>query len=394
MTLTVADLAAAMESIAPLDGAEPWDKVGLHVGDASDPVSGPVLLTIDLTEAVMDEAIEAGAGAIVAYHPPIWEPIERLTGATRTARVIRKAVRHNVAIHSPHTALDNTRGGVCDWLCEGLAGLAEDEGPGGRINGDVRGLEAHPVCRSAQEVKIVTFVPEANLEQVRNALATAGAGRIGEYEVCSFSQPGRGTFFAGDKANPVVGERQRLETVDELRLEMVCSRSGLPLAIETLRQFHPYEEPPFDIYELMPEPRRSTGAGRRLVLDRAATLRELATRLRAHLGRARIKLALPEGGPEGGTDEPITHLGVCPGAGAGLAELAAREGCSAFVTGEMKHHEVLACLERGTAVLLAGHTNTERGYLPRLGEKLGELLPGLGVRIAQHDHDPLTVLAE
>ena len=390
MPHTVADLAAAMESIAPLDGAEPWDKVGLHVGGASDPIGGPVLLTIDLTEAVMDEAIEAGAGAIVAYHPPIWEPIERLTGTTRTARVIRKAVRHNVAIYSPHTALDNTRGGVCDWLCEGLAGLAEGEAPGGRINGDVRGLEAHPVRRAAQEVKIVTFVPEANLEQVRNALATAGAGRIGEYEVCSFSQSGRGTFFAGDKANPVVGERQRLETVDEIRLEMVCSRSGLPLAIETLRQFHPYEEPPFDIYEMMPEPRRSTGAGRRLVLDRAATLAELAPRLRAHLGRARIKIALPEPGE----DVPITHIGVCPGAGAGLAELAAREGCSVFVTGEMKHHEVLACLERGTSVLLAGHTNTERGYLPRLAARLGEMLPDLDARLAQHDRDPLTVLAE
>lgn len=390
MTLTVADLAAAMESIAPLDGAEPWDKVGLHVGEPSDPIAGPVLLTIDLTEAVMDEAIEAGAAAVVAYHPPIWEPIERLTGATRTARVIRKAVRHGVAIYSPHTALDNTRGGVNDWLCEGLAGLAEGEAPGGRINGDVRGLEAHPVWRAAQEVKIVTFVPEANLEQVRNALATAGAGRIGEYEVCSFSQPGRGTFFAGEDANPVVGERQRLETVDELRLEMVCSRSGLPLAIETLRQFHPYEEPPFDIYELMPEPRRSTGAGRRLVLDRASPLADLAARLRAHLGRARIKLALPEGA----ADEPITHIGVCPGAGAGLAELAAREGCSAFVTGEMKHHEVLACLERGTSVLLAGHTNTERGYLPRLAERLAELVPAFDVRIAQHDRDPLTVLAE
>ncbi|MEM0982404.1 MAG: Nif3-like dinuclear metal center hexameric protein [Planctomycetota bacterium] len=390
MPPTVADLAAVLNDIAPLDGAEPWDKVGLHVGDESAQLSGPALLTIDLTEPVVDEAINMRASAIVAYHPPIWEPIERLTGSTRTARIVAKAIAHGIAIHSPHTALDNAEGGVTDWLCEGLAGLAEGESPGGRIQGDVRGLEPHPVHKASQEVKIVTFVPDSAVEQVRNALATAGAGRIGDYEVCSFSLVGKGTFFAGGSTNPAVGSKHKLETVDEHRLEMVCSKSGLPLAIETLRQFHPYEEPAYDIYELIPEPRRSTGAGRRLVLDQPATLAELGRRLRTHLGRARIKLALVE--PD--NDKPITHLGVCPGAGSSLVELATREGCEAFVTGEMKHHEILASLDRGTSLLLAGHTNTERGYLPRLASKVSAQLPALTIAISNADRDPLTVLTD
>ncbi len=394
MALSVNHLCDAMEALAPVEWAEPWDRVGLHVGRREDPITGPVLLTIDLTEAVLDEAIGMGASAIVAYHPPIWNPLERVTDATVTERIVHAAIRAGIAIYSPHTALDACAGGITDWLCEGIAGLADASkgepkaGELANIKGDSRALSPHQDSDPNQEVKLVTFVPTEAADHVRGALATAGAGLIGGYSVCSFSVPGRGTFLPGEGTHPAIGQPGSLESVDELRMEMVCSRAALPLAIETLRQFHPYEEPAIDVYQLVPLPRRTLGVGRRLVLDQPATVSEIAERLRGFLGRSRIKVALPA------ADHPIEKVAVVPGAGAEMLRLAHREGAQVFVTGEMKHHEILAALHMGVAVVLAGHTNTERGYLPRLAGHLERRLSGATVKISAVDRDPLEVLHE
>jgi hypothetical protein len=205
-------------------------------------------------------------------------------------------------------------------------------------------------------VKIVTFCPPEATERIRDGLAATGAGRIGGYERCSFEIPGTGTFFGGESTQPAVGGRGRLERVAETRLEMVCSRRALPLAIEALRRFHPYEEPPVEIHPL--EPR--------------------------HFGVTAVSIALPDGAAaEHGT------IGFCAGAGEGLLDAAIAEGCTLFVTGEMRHHEVLSALARGCGVLLAGHTNTERGYLPILAERLRNEVTGLDAVISRLDRDPL-----
>ena len=214
------------------------------------------------------------------------------------------------------------------------------------------------------------------------ALGTAGAGGIGKYKLCSFSVDGEGTFLPMAGAEPAVGQVGRLERVRERRLEMVCSKRALPLVIETLRQFHPYEEPAFDIVELVPEPIRRAGPGRRIVLDQPATIGELGDRLKSHLGRARIRYALS------GDDRPFRTIGVVPGAGSSLKDLALAEGCEVFVTGEMTHHEILAARQAGMSILLAGHSNTERGYLKRLAVRLEDLLgSGADIRVSDLDRD-------
>ena len=183
-------------------------------------------------------------------------------------------------------------------------------------------------------------------------------------------------------ADPTVGEVGRLERVRERRLEMVCSKRSLPLVIETLKQFHPYEEPAFDIVELVPEPIRRAGVGRRVVLDQPASVGELGDRLKAHLGRARIRYALS------GDDRPFRTVGVVPGSGGDFVQLALSEGCEVLVTGEMTHHEMLAARQSGLSILLAGHTNTERGYLKRLAVRLEDMLgSGADIRVSSMDRD-------
>ncbi len=374
--MNVGELVAVMQQIAPLRYAEPWDRAGLQVGSSEAQITGPVMLTIDLSEQVLDEAVEKGASAIIAYHCPIWEPLASLTDGTPKERTIRRAIEKGIAIFSPHTALDSAPGGVTDWLCEGVSG-----GSPGTIAGDCRALEPHHTTERGQQMKVVVFVPEAEADSLRNAMATAGAGTIGSYRLVSFAAPGTGTFFGAEGSAPVVGQAGRLERVAEVRLEMVCSRAALPLVERTLAEFHPYETPAYDVYELCGTHEREAGLGRRLVLDQPATIDELAHRLARHLGTTRVKYALA------GKDEPVRQIGVIPGSGEDLAELAAREGCRVFVTGEMRHHAVVRALEQGLSVILGGHTNTERGYLPRLGERMKALAPELDPIVSRCDCD-------
>lgn len=376
--MNVSHLIAAMQTIAPLELAGSWDNVGLLVGSAEKPLRGPVLLTIDLTERVLAEAVGMKASAVIAYHPPIWDALKRITAETPRGRILLGAAEAGIAIYSPHTALDAAPGGMTDWLCEGLSGGSE-----GTIAGDSRALEAHIAREATQQVKIVTFVPEKQVEPLRNALATAGAGIIGGYQVCSFSTPGTGTFLGGDGTAPVVGQAGRLESVSEVRLEMVCSRAALPLAMETLERFHPYEAPAVDVYELLGRPQRHHGPGRRLVLDQAVSVAQLAERLKQHLGIKVVNIALASD-----QDRPITHVGVCPGSGASHAARARAEGCDVYVTGEMQHHDVIAALHSGMSLILAGHTNTERGYLPRLARKLGSMVSGVTFVTSAVDKSP------
>lgn len=374
--MKIANLIDAMQRIAPPELAEPWDNVGLLMGSRDAELAGPVLLTIDLTEAVAAEACRLQCGVVIAYHPPIFEPIKQITCATEAGRVALKLLRAGIAVYSPHTALDAAPNGMTDWLAEGLLG-PKDAGGGG----DRRALRSHTELPRTQELKVVTFAPMEKLDDLRKAMASAGAGIIGGYEVCSFSTAGHGTFFGGEGTRPALGEAGRLETVVEHRLEMVCSRDALALVLETLRRFHPYEEPAIDVYELMERPHRAAGAGRRITLDHAATLDELATRLKTHLGVKSVKIAPA-------SDEPIDRIGVCPGAGGSLVPLALKAGCQLFVTGEMKHHELRAATANGLSVMLAGHTQTERPFLKLLAPRLSEQLGGAQVLVSAEDREP------
>jgi dinuclear metal center YbgI/SA1388 family protein len=389
---TVASLVSAMESIAPTRLAESWDNVGLLVGDPSRTLDGPVLLTIDLSDQVLAEARERAASAVIAYHPPIFHPLKRLVvgpGAKLSERVAYLAAQSGIAVYSPHTALDAAPGGLTDWLASSvLATSFAAAAPGG----DSRAIRPLPAPDSLSKVKIVTFVPQTALDTVRSALASAGAGLIGEYELCSYAGDGTGSFRGKPGAMPSIGKAGQLETVRELRLEMICDRRAIPLALETLRQLHPYEEPAIDVYALEPQPTRDAGPGRRVTLDHPVALYELAQRLRRHLATPAVQMA-----PGVGVDPMTSRLervGVVPGAGAALAEAAQLDRCQVFITGEMKHHEVVALTASGVSVLLGGHTATERGYLPHLARRLSSLVPGVEFLTSAADHDPLTLVTE
>jgi len=363
---TIDDLIRAVESIAPPALAEPWDNAGLIVGDESWALDGPVVLTIDLTDAVLGEAVELRAGAVIAYHPPIFTGIKQITPGTREGRTVLACATNKIAIYSPHTALDAAENGLAEWLVR-LGGAGNDLAP----------ITPHESIDPQQSHKIVTLVPAEHAERVRDAMADAGAGNIGGYSRCSFSTEGAGSFLGSDGTSPAIGQAGRFETVREQRLEMVVSARALPAVIHAVRRTHPYEEPPFDIYQLRAKPSPTTGGGRVMTLAVPASPSDLAHTYKRALGVSTIKLATA-------SDEPVVRIAACPGAGGSMIDDAIAHGATMFVTGEMRHHDVLAALEQGCSVLLAGHTNTERPYLPVLTDRLA----GFGCVVSERDRAP------
>ena len=363
------ELISAFESFAPTYLANEWDNVGLLVGSTDWPAD-KILLTIDLTESVLQEAIAMKTNAIVSYHPPIFHPLKSVTNRTFKERLVLEAAAHQIAIYSPHTSLDVANGGVNDWIVEGIG------------KGDVRALVPFGNLPPGEECKLVTFCPEDKAEELRLALSSVGCGRIGKYEQCSFTTQGTGTFLGGKDTNPTHGKPEVLQKVVECKFEMAVSRNSLSLAIQVLRQFHPYEEPALEVHELGERPRREMGVGRRIHLDQPMQLDELARKLKKHLGIGYVRVA-----PSVDKDDRATvqTVGLCAGAGGSVCNLAIDDGCEVFITGEMTHHQVVAATARGCTVILTGHTNSERGYLPTLKNQLAELLPSATISVSLAD---------
>ncbi len=382
MATSLGHVVELLESIAPARFAEDWDNVGLLLDPevSADPAArraapvGRALLTIDLTEAVMQEALDERVELVVAYHPPIFRGLKRITADLAQSRVLLAAVRAGIAIYSPHTALDAAPGGVNDWLAEALG-----EGDSTPITPSFEG----------DELKLVVFVPEENVEALRNALADeAGAGWIGNYSHCSYNLGGQGTFLGHEGTSPAIGKSGQLETVDEIRVEMVCTRRQLPRAAQVIHRVHPYEEPAWDVYALGQKPRPGSGMGRLVTLREPAKLDALVARIKTHLGLARVRVAAV---PEHESGAPIAKAAVCAGAGGSLFEKL--RGPELLLTGEMRHHDVLARVASGTSVVLCDHTNTERGYLPTLARRLEELAGGqLAAVVSKRDRDPLEIV--
>ena len=377
MTRTLADVLQLLERIAPLHLAEDWDNVGLVLeptSSARQPMSR-LFLCIDLSESVLDEALELRADLVVAYHPPIFRGLKRLRASAPEERVLVRALEAGLAVYSPHTALDAAQGGVNDWLARGVGA------------GRCTPLVPH-ANKAAAELKLVVFVPQSHVAELRAALARElGVGTIGNYSECSYELEGQGSFFGNSAASPAVGERGKLETVLETRLEMRCPSAAVKDLARVIAAHHPYEEPAWDLYPLAPVDTAppNVGAGRLLELDEPVSIAEAVARLKAHLGVSTLRVAQAERHEAGAR---VQRVALCAGAGGSLFE--AVRGVDLFVTGELRHHDVLAKLRAGSSVILSEHTHTERGFLPELAERISELAGGdLDVLVSKRDSDPL-----
>jgi dinuclear metal center YbgI/SA1388 family protein len=357
-------LIETLEQIAPTRYAESWDNVGLLAGDPQQEASR-ILLAIDYTPAVARECKSLGCDVVIAYHPPIFHAIKRLTAGS----VVFDAIRDGVAIYSPHTAFDVAEGGTNDVLC------------------DVLGVSRRSPLKLAEtkatQYKLVTFVPETALEKVSSALFAAGAGRIGNYSSCSFRNMGTGTFFGEAGTNPAVGQSGKLEQAPEVRIETVVPLAKVAEVIDALRQSHPYEEPAFDLNQLAAPP-EGKGLGRVGEFDSPVERGELFARIKRGLGIDHLLIAGP-------TEGVVRRIATCAGACGELLDDAIARKAELYLTGEMRHHDAIKAADAGLTVVCTLHSNSERATLKRLKERLEAALPGLACHLSQSDRDPFSV---
>jgi dinuclear metal center YbgI/SA1388 family protein len=367
--MNLSDLLPLLDHIAPTRYAEPWDNVGLLAGDPAQQVTR-ALLTIDYTPDVAAEAQQQSCDLILAYHPPIFDALKRLTAGSP----VFDAIRRGVAIYSPHTALDVADGGTNDMLAD-ILGLPADARQPLRLT----------QSKSAANCKLVTFAPEAAAEQVASALFDAGAGRIGNYACCSFRSPGTGTFYgAQGSTNPAVGQSGRLERAPELRIETILPIERVTAAVQALRKSHPYEEPAFDLVQLATPPE---GKGQGRIGDLPAP-----TDRAAIIERVKRELALRHLLVAGPTSGPARRLACCAGACGDLLADALAQNADLYLTGEMRHHDALKAAQCGLTVLCTLHSNSERKVLERYARRISQSAPGLHLSLSARDRDPFTVL--
>jgi len=365
-TTVLADICAAMETIAPTALAQEWDNVGLLAGDLRAAVRR-VMLTIDLTEPVLDEAFRKKIDLIVSYHPPIFKPISSLcTPGDGMESLVFRCIRQGVAIYSPHTALDAADGGTNDALAQ-LCGIYQTEP-----------LEYVDAPKN-DACKFVVFVPSHHLEKVADAIFEAGAGQIGDYSRCSFRTPGEGTFLGGKDTNPAVGQRGKMESVQEVRLESIVRTTDLPKVIHAMRGVHPYEEPAFDVYPLRAMPVR--GIGRCGKLSQTTTLEKLARRLQFQIKAKGVQIV-------GRREQAVDFVVIVAGAAGSLPFRTPLSNRHVIITGEIRHHDALAIGRYGCSAIALGHWASERPVLKLLAQRLAELLPDLSLSVSLADRDP------
>lgn len=334
---TVNVVQGAIDGLAPFARAGGWDPVGLQIGDPDQEVSRAAVCH-EVTSPVLERAIGDGIDLLVSYHPLLFHPTTRLVAGPGPAGRALTLAAAGVSLLVVHTSFDVAPGGTADALADAL-GLV-----------DTRPFD--PLW-GPETAKVVTFVPEAAVDPVTDAMVDAGAGRIGAYSGCAFRVHGEGTFVPGVGAAPLVGNLGERSVAPEVRIEMVAPRSRVRGVVAALVAAHPYEEPAFDVYE------RLGDAG---FLGRAGTFsgsfEDLVGDVQERIGGSLRCSGRPAG-------DRLT-VGVVPGSGAPAIPRAAQAGVDVLVTGDVKHHDARAAADLGMAVIDPGHAATEGPGIERL----------------------------
>lgn len=326
-----ADIFTEMEKWAPKHYAYDWDNVGLQAGSYTKPVK-KVMITLDVLEATVDEAISNHVDLIIAHHPLLFKSLKEVETDSPKGKVLQKLLNHDISVYAAHTNLDVTNGGVNDMLCDAL------------------GIQSRDILadrKSGKLFKVVVYVPQTHANDLRNALSACGAGHIGNYSHCTFQAPGQGTFMPLAGTDPYIGSMNKLEKVDELRMETIVREEELDTVIQTVIKYHPYEEPAYDIFGLA-NSGKTYGLGRIGQLQEPVTLNELAEHVKKSLDVSNVRIT-------GNETKQIKRIAVLGGSGEDYCKEAFNQGADAYITGDMTFHAAQDAGELGLSIIDPGH---------------------------------------
>lgn len=364
--MKIAGIIAALESVAPLALQESYDNAGVQVGDVNADAKA-ALLCIDVTEAVVDEAIAIGANLIISHHPLFFKGIKSVTGKSYIERVLIKAIQNNVVIYASHTNMDNACHGVNDKIAEKL------------------GLSSCRILEPLQNrlLKLVTYVPAAYADAVRDSLFDAGAGHIGDYDRCSYTVSGTGTFRAGKGTHPFCGKAGEIHAEKEERIEVIFPDYKKSAVIGAMLSVHPYEEPAFDIFR---EEKSWETVGSGIIgdlneeIDAVDFLKNVKTLFRAGVIRHTAAQGMK-----------VRRVAVCGGSGSFLIPAAVAAGADMFLTGEIKYHDYFGYDNR---IILAdlGHYESEQYTKDIFCDIITKKFPTFAIHYTKVETNPINYL--
>ncbi|NCU18730.1 Nif3-like dinuclear metal center hexameric protein [Pallidibacillus pasinlerensis] len=336
------------EQFAPKHLAMDGDKIGLLVGSLNQTVKN-VLIALDVTEDVVDEAIANDVQLIIAHHPLIFNPLKTIRTEDAYGKIISKLIKHDIAVYAAHTNLDIAKGGVNDMLADILG---------------VKNTEVLVPTYEEPLKKLVVYAPVEDAEKIRKTLGDYGAGHIGDYSHCSFSNEGTGRFLPGENTNPHIGTVGQLEAVREERIETVFPASIEKRLIKAMLKAHPYEEPAYDIYPLDLKG-ETYGLGRIGYLDEEMTLEEFALFVKKQLDVTGVRVT-------GNLQDKVKKVAIVGGDGGKYYTTAIRKGADVFITGDMYYHTAIDAKLDGLNLIDPGH-NVEKVMKQGVADKLTEM---------------------
>jgi dinuclear metal center YbgI/SA1388 family protein len=359
----IKEIAHFLETIAPLAYQESYDNAGLIVGNPQEEVTG-VLVTLDSTEAVVDEAIEKGCNLIVAHHPIVFKGLKKLNGKNYVERTVIKALKNDVAIYATHTNLDHVVGGVNFMIAEKL------------------GLQNVKILSAKDNVlmKLVCFVPIDNTQEVLDALYSAGVGQIGNYDHCSFRVKGTGTFRPNQIAQPHIGTPNQDEEVTENRIEVIFPTHLQSRVMDSLHKAHPYEEVAHYLTMLQNQ-HQEVGAGAVGTLAKPVSTHEFLKYLKQSMNLSLVRhTALVK--------DTIQKVAVCGGAGSFLLSDAIRAEADVFITADYKYHEFFDADNR-IIICDIGHYESEVFTKELLQRYLSKKFPNFATILSETITNPV-----
>lgn len=364
--MKVSEIINSIEEVAPRSLQENYDNAGVQIGSVNRECNS-ALLCIDVTEEVIDEAISLGINLVISHHPLLFKGLKAITGNGYIERIVIKAIKNDITIYAAHTNLDNAFYGVNDKIAEKI------------------GLTNNKILSPLENrlLKIVTFVPLEQADQVKNAMYDAGAGSIGNYDRCSFTSEGYGTFRAGESSHPFCGYIGTEHTEKEVRLEMILPDFKKTTVIKALLSSHPYEEPAFDIIELQNSWQK---AGSGVIgdlpeeMDTIQFLKKLKTLFSLTcLKHSRI------------LKPTVRRIALCGGAGSFLMKDAINSNADVFITGEIKYHDYFGNDEN---ILLAelGHYESEQYTKDIFSDIITKKFPTFATYYTKVETNPINYL--
>ncbi|WP_452232494.1 Nif3-like dinuclear metal center hexameric protein [Lacinutrix sp. MEBiC02595] len=361
--MIVQDVINYLEEFSPLAYAEDFDNVGLLVGNKNTNLTG-VLVTLDTLEEVVDEAIRENCNLIVSFHPIIFKGLKKITGKTYVERVVIKAIKHDIAIFSMHTALDNAWQGVNNMICNQLQ------------------LKNRSVLipQSQTIKKLTTFVPKEQAEKVRKALFSGGAGNIGNYSNCSFNTQGFGTYKGNENSNPTIGKKGETHQEEETQVSVTFTKHLQAEVLKALFKAHPYEEVAYEIVTLENN-NQHIGIGMvgelENVMTEADFLKYLKTKMQATCIRHSNLL-----------NKPIKKVAVLGGSGSFAIPAAKASGADVLVTSDLKYHDFFSA-ESSIVLADIGHYESEQYTKNGLVAHLTKKITNFAVVLSKTNTNPV-----